>query len=186
RRIWTAAIMYRKNEILAVQTLRNMVMGASLMASTAMLILFGFVGFMATIASHVQEALVSAQPANMNWTFHFVLDDYFGSKAVIFILFIYSFFCFTQSIRFYNHAAMVVNVNVTDSELRTLPPDALPSFNTLSPTKVSDILNRGALFYTLGMRGYYLSFPALVWLWGPYPLLVASVMLAIVLRFIDY
>jgi hypothetical protein len=41
RRVFVAAIMNRKNEILAVQTLRNWIMMASAMASTAIVIIIG-------------------------------------------------------------------------------------------------------------------------------------------------
>jgi uncharacterized membrane protein len=48
RRIWVASVMFRKQDILAIQTLRNWIMASSFMASTAMAICFGFVAFLAS------------------------------------------------------------------------------------------------------------------------------------------
>ncbi|KAI8808745.1 hypothetical protein BJ742DRAFT_807428 [Cladochytrium replicatum] len=50
---------------------------------------------------------------------------------------------------------------------------------------VTGLLNRGASFQTLGLRGYYLSFACMVWLFGPYFFLVGSVLLVGILFTLD-
>ncbi|KAJ3328740.1 hypothetical protein HDU76_009378 [Blyttiomyces sp. JEL0837] len=47
-------------------------------------------------------------------------------------------------------------------------------------------MNRGSLFYTFGMRGYYLSFPVMAFLWGPWFLLAGTIGLIVVLRSVDF
>jgi uncharacterized membrane protein len=46
-------------------------------------------------------------------------------------------------------------------------------------------LNRAALHYTLGMRGYYLAVPLTLWLFGPELLLAGAVVLALILIPLD-
>jgi len=50
---------------------------------------------------------------------------------------------------------------------------------------VINILDRGGLHYTLGMRGYYLTIPLALWLFGPLWLLVGTLLLIIILYQLD-
>ncbi len=46
-------------------------------------------------------------------------------------------------------------------------------------------LNHGALHYTLGMRGFYLSVPFSLWLFGPLWMLGGAAVLVFVLNSLD-
>lgn len=48
-----------------------------------------------------------------------------------------------------------------------------------------NILDRGGLHYTLGMRGYYLTIPLALWLFGLLWLLVGTLLLIIILYRLD-
>ena len=50
---------------------------------------------------------------------------------------------------------------------------------------VINILDRGGLHYTLGMRGYYLTIPLALWLFGPLWLLAGTLLLIIILYRLD-
>lgn len=88
------------------------------------------------------------------------------------ILFFFTFFNFTLSIRYYNHAGFMINTFD--------PGDA-----SVSETAVSKVLNHGALHYTIGMREVYLSVPLALWLFGPIWMLSGSLVLTIVLYRLD-
>ena len=60
-----------------------------------------------------------------------------------------------------------------------------PNDATVSAEAVTQVLNHGALHYTIGMRGFYMSVPLALWLFGPSWMLVASLILAIVLYQLD-
>ncbi|KAJ3045996.1 hypothetical protein HK097_001065 [Rhizophlyctis rosea] len=182
-------------------------MAASFLASTAVAISFGLIAFLSTVGGRA-EATTAENPIGHN--FGFLLDRYFGYKIVIIlIMFMSSFFCFAQSIRFFNHVGFVINgsyapptlfspilnptlnhrlsppVYITQEELSSLIPPEY-SLTVLTPSAVGHILNRGNYFYTLGMRGFYVSFPLIAWLWGPAFLGVASVLMCALLRVIDF
>ncbi|KND03914.1 uncharacterized protein SPPG_01365 [Spizellomyces punctatus DAOM BR117] len=198
RRVWVAAIMYRKNEILAVQSLRNWVMASSFLATTAVLIITTSMALLGSLAVNWTPTTLASP---VSYTLGFVLDSWFGYRfAAVLAAMMLAFFCFMQSVRFFNHAALVCNVNITPDELSTFLEPAniakkekeedmtLETYNYLrsNPTHVAAILNRGCFYYTVGMRCYYVSFPLLAWFWGPIPLAVCTGLLVIVLRLIDF
>jgi uncharacterized membrane protein len=88
------------------------------------------------------------------------------------LLFFFTFFNFTLSIRYYNHAGFMINTFEKD--------DA-----TVSEKAVTQVINHGALHYTIGMRGFYLSVPLALWLFGPIWLLTGGLLLIAVLYRLD-
>ena len=50
---------------------------------------------------------------------------------------------------------------------------------------VANVINRGARHYFLGMRGYYLSIPLTLWLFGPLWLLGGVILLTPILYRLD-
>jgi uncharacterized membrane protein len=166
RRAWVQNIVDKKRDILAVQTFRNWVMAATFLASTAILICLGLVAsaFRTEITSSATQALnVFGHPSETLWVIKlFVLSA----------LFFYAFFNFTLSIRYYNHASLLINV----------PQDLEPAS---SIDTITWVLNHGALHYTLGMRGFYLAIPLGLWLFGPLWMLGGSVLIVLVLNRLD-
>ncbi|KAI9346258.1 hypothetical protein BDR26DRAFT_128041 [Obelidium mucronatum] len=119
RKAWVAAIMKGHKDILAVQSLRNLIMASSILASTCVAIIFGFIAFLATVVSHPESVDSNGNP--MGSQFGFVLDHLFGVKVMmLLVVFCVAFFCFAQSMRFYNHVGLVININLSQEELRGL------------------------------------------------------------------
>jgi len=56
---------------------------------------------------------------------------------------------------------------------------------TVSEEAVTQVVNHGALHYTIGMRGFYLSVPLALWLFGPIWMLAGSLVLVSVLYRLD-
>ncbi|MGE5256858.1 MAG: DUF599 domain-containing protein [Hyphomicrobiales bacterium] len=166
RRAWVQSIIGEKRDILAIQTFRNWVMASTFLASTAILICLGLVAsaFRTEITSSATHALnVFGHPSETLWVIKLLLLS---------ALFFYAFFNFTLSIRYYNHASLLINV----------PHELEPSS---SADSVSLVLNHGALHYTLGMRGFYLAIPLGLWLFGPFWMLGGSILTVIVLYRLD-
>ena len=166
RHNWVQSVMQNGRDILAVQTLRNQVMAATFLASTAILISLGLLG-------------VAFQPGVFNEISHAL--NIIGTKnetlwmiklLVLAVLFFSAFFNFTLTIRYYNHAGMMINI-----------PEAHDPAAT--PETVSKVLNNGARHYTLGMRGYYLAVPATLWLFGPLWMLSGTIILIAILYRLD-
>lgn len=168
RRHWVQEIMARPGkEILAVQTLRNSVMAATFMASTAVILIMGTL----TLAAEADRlhgawrALLAVDPAHRD------------VRAINLLLllcdFFVAFFCFSIAIRLFNHVGYMVNV-----------PRAA-DIEALSPEAVAGYLNRAGHFYTLGMRTFYLAVPLVFWFFGPYLLLAATVALVAAFYLLD-
>jgi uncharacterized membrane protein len=166
RSAWVKTIIEERRDILAVQTIRNWMMAATFLASTAILISLGLVAsaFRTEITSNVTHALnIFGHPSETLWIIKLL---------TLSALFFYAFFNFTLCIRYYNHASLLVNVS----------PEREPS-NTAD--SVTSVLNHGALHYTLGMRAYYLAIPLGLWLFGPVWMLVGSLLITFTLHRLD-
>ena len=166
RQMWVKGVIRDRRDIMAVQTLRNQVMAATFLASTAILICLGLfsAAFRPGVFSEISHALnLLGTKTETLWMFKLMLLG---------ILFFVTFFNFTLAIRYYNHAGFMINTFEQN--------DA-----TVSEEAVTEVVNHGALHYTIGMRGFYLSVPLALWLFGPIWMLVGSLVLIAVLFRLD-
>ena len=166
RNKWVHSVMNGHCELLAVQTLRNGVMAANFLASTAILISLGLlsVAFKPGLFLEISHSLNLVGSRNeMLWMFKLLL---------LIVLFFFAFFNFTLTIRYYNHAGFMINI------LEEHDP-------SVTPELVAEALNHGALHYTLGMRGFYLAVPVGLWVFGPVWMLTGSLVMLWVLSRLD-
>ena len=166
RRMWVKGVIRDKRDILAVQTLRNQVMAATFLASTSILISLGLfsAAFRPGVFSDVSHALnLLGTKTETLWMFKLMLLG---------ILFFFTFFNFTLAIRYNNHAGFMINAFEQND-------------TTVSEEAVTQVVNHGALHYTIGMRGFYLSVPLALWLFGPIWMLAGSLVLIAVLYRLD-
>jgi uncharacterized membrane protein len=166
RRDWVEVVMRDNRDILAVQTLRNWVMASSFLASAAVLIGLGLIGaaFRADKIADVSHVLNIFGTTNQTlWMIKLL---------VLIVDLFFAFFNFTLSIRYYNHASFAINIPSSQDPIVTY--DA-----------VAKIINHGHIHYTMGMRGFYLSVPLTLWLFGPSWLLASSIALVIILYRLD-
>ena len=55
----------------------------------------------------------------------------------------------------------------------------------LTPNHVALHLNRAGYFYAIGMRAYYVAVPLVFWLFGPYLMLLSTIVMLPVLFYLD-
>jgi len=163
---WVESIMEERRDILAVQTLRNWTMAASFLASTGILICLGLL----SVAASPQKMAGITPSLNELVREHRVL--WLFKLMVLIVDFFFLFFSFCLSIRYLNHVNFMINV-----------PSTLA--HKITPEYVTEILNRGMLHYTMGMRGYYFSVLLFLWLFGPIWMLLGTVVMTIVLAHLD-
>jgi uncharacterized membrane protein len=166
RQVWVKGVIRDRRDIMAVQTLRNQVMAATFLASTAILISLGSfsAAFRPGVFNEISHGLnLLGTKTETLWMFKLMLLG---------ILFFVTFFNFTLAIRYNNHAGFMINTFEKN--------DA-----TVSEQAVTQVLNHGALHYTIGMRGFYLSVPLALWLFGPVWMLAGSLVLVTVLYRLD-
>lgn len=182
---WVQVILESNNGILAVQTLRNLTMAASFLASTAIVIALAILN----TALHAEEAASLSRVLEFDATDNLAL--WVMRLLVLCGNFLFCFFNFMLAIRYYNHSAFMLSQPASGHTQSALhKPGRLIQ---LSPPKgaspalksAADTLNRGAAHYTLGMRGYYLVIPFASWLIGATWFLLGVMLLIYVLRHVD-
>ncbi len=168
RKLWVQDVMAnRGKDVMAVQTLRNYIMAASLMASTSVLLILG-------------TLTLSGQAESLAQTWHAVNIGGSGAPQAWIIkvmclltVFIVAFFAFATTIRLLNHVLFMINV-----------PNA-ESHPGLAPAQVAHRLTRAGHFYSVGMRSFFLAVPLVFWLFGPLYLLAATIGLIVALHHLE-
>ncbi|WP_420826837.1 HAD-IC family P-type ATPase [Chromatium okenii] len=147
RRAWIETVRSGDKDNLAIQTLRNWVMSATMFASTCMLISLGIMGvtFGGIDLADLSQAL-SAAPSN---------PDVVRVKLLLLAaLFFGGFMSFLLSLRYYNQGGFVINL-----------PDAFFNGSALDP--IAATLDRAGRYYNQGTRVFILAVPGVLWLIGP-------------------
>jgi len=155
---WVETVMASgKMDVLAVQTLRNSVMAASFMASTAILLMIGTL------------TLSGTDRAGSLWhTLDFgTTDPRLITLKLILLLadFFFAFFCFSMAVRFFNHVGYMINIPVAHG------------LQAVTPAQVAAYLNRAGSYYTFGTRAFFFCVPLVFWFFGPHFMLAAAVAL---------
>jgi uncharacterized membrane protein len=168
RTLWVANVMANPGkDVMAVQTLRNFIMGASLMATTATFLIVG-------------TLTLSGQADNIGRSLH-VLNVVGSHAAELWIVkvmallvdFIVAFFAFAMAVRLLNHVVFMLNIPESGEH------------HLLSPAGVARRLNRAGNFFAIGMRAFFFAVPLVFWLFGPPFLVVATVGLVVALYHVD-
>lgn len=90
----------------------------------------------------------------------------------ILVCFLLAFLLNVQSVRYYSHANVLINVPVLKNR-------------TMAINYVTRAVNRGSYFWSLGLRAYYFSFPLFLWVFGPIPMFACCLIMAFVLYSLD-
>jgi len=166
REVWVKAVMQEKMDILAVQTLRNWIMAATFLASTAIVITLGMVGTALSVgkADELSQALnLLGGASEISWRI----------KLMVLILdFFITFFNFLLAIRYFNHVNFMITIPANYHPLAT-------------SDLIAKILNRAKIHNTAGLHGYYLAIPFTLWLFGSLWMLTGSIALVAVLYKLD-
>lgn len=156
-----------KLEILAIQTLRNSVMSASFMATTAMLLIIGVLNMGEKIgqwAEKLHPLLLFCQTSNELWQV---------KLGALLLSFAIAFYYFSMAIRFFNHVGYIIN----------LPYDAVTDADLYQQTCA--YLNKAGGYYTFGTRAFFFSLPIILWFFGPCFLVFATLALIAGLTVLD-
>jgi uncharacterized membrane protein len=167
RAAWVEEITRRRDGILAVQTLRNSLMAAIFLASTAVLLIIGVL----TLSEQGDKLRTAWQALDV---FGAASTRLWLSKMILLLIdLLVAFFSFTMAIRLFHHVGYMINV----------PPLEQPV--AMNAKHVIAHLNRAGKFYSIGMRAYYFTAPLLAWLFGPHLMFGATVALVITLYHLD-
>ncbi|CAA6657102.1 unnamed protein product [Spirodela intermedia] len=159
RRFWVQSMMEDpvKMGILAVQSLRNNIMASTLMASTAIM-LSSVIAILMTNSggwpSRLQEGrakLVVGDASELGLTIKFVS---------ILSCFLLAFLFEVQSVRYYSHSSILINVPIYGSGAKAAcGGQEIRLRRKITPEFVAKMLDKGNFFWSLGLRAIYFSFP---------------------------
>lgn len=164
---WVKAVMRRTGtEILVIQTLRNSVMAASFMATTAILALSGTLTLSGIANANNglwQTAHAGTGPPTL-----------FAVKLLLLTgSFFVSFLFMAMAVRFFNHAGYVITGEVASEEANR------------KETLAAAYLNRAGNYYSFGMRAFFACIPFLAGLFSSYFMLPATCFLILILYWFD-
>ncbi|MBA0564022.1 hypothetical protein Golob_008980 [Gossypium lobatum] len=170
RRFWVQAMMEDGSKgVLAVQSLRNNIMASTLLASTAIM-LSSLIAILMTGGS-------SASDRSSWFVFGDKSDLVYSIKFFsILVCFLVAFLLNLQSIRYYSHASILINVPLNKMSHR---------HQHLTLEYVANTVNRGSYCWSLGLRAFYFSFPLFLWIFGPLPMFFSCTALVFMLYFLD-
>jgi uncharacterized membrane protein len=154
-----------KNGILAVQTLRNNIMASTLLATVA-------IALCSVIALLVSNGKDGGKLTHTNLLLgdRAALIPPYAKLLCLFICFFVSCLCNIQSVRYYNTVSFLVT---------------MPIGPYLSHDYIDKSILKGGLFWSMGLRAFYFSFPLFFWLFGPIPMFLCSIVLTVLLHFLD-
>lgn len=165
-----------KKSVLAVQTLRNSIMGTTLMATTSIL-LCSALGALLSSTYSVKAPLQAMDSAAGDTSPLLLALKY----VVLLLLFLFAFLCYSLSIRFINQVAFLINlVSLTQDDV-----DRLDDGGGLSPEYVADLLEKSFLLNIIGNRIFYSALPLLLWIVGPVLVFLCSAVMLPILYNLD-
>ncbi len=159
---WLTAHFGDPNGIVAVQTLRNSIMAASFLASTAVILIMGAINLLGNL-----NTLDTTIPG-LQW---FGPADPTVNLLKILLIIInlsYSFFNFTNFIREVNYMSFILNI----------PKDKLDEIEGGDSTHLlANIFLTSGIHFSMGMRGYYFLIPLFLWIFSPALMIAATLII---------
>lgn len=179
RRYWVRAMMEdtSKNGVLSVQTLRNNIMASSVLASACIML--------SSAMAVLMNGKYGERPVGVVFGDKTALGISIKCFAILLCLLL-SFLLNLQSIRYLSLASILINVpkfkNSGRMQLQQQPYNCLMISNV---EYVGATVNRGSYFWSLGLRAFYFSFPLFLWIFGPIPMFLSSLLLVLMLYLVD-
>lgn len=155
-----------KKGIVAVQAIRNMILSSSLMVTSSIILSAG-------LGAVISGAYNVKKPIN---------DLLFGAGgefmvalkyATLLAIFIFSFLCHSQSIRFLNQVNILI----------CIPQEMM---NLVTPDYLTELLEKATILNIVGNRLFYVGLSLLLWIFGPMLALMCLVAMVPVLYSLDY
>lgn len=163
-REWIIRMVERDNRMVDINVLRTLTRGSQFFASTTMLILGALValmGYAEKAASVVAEIPFTQQATERVWEFKIL---------VLLMIFVYTFFKFTWSIRQFGFASILVGATVkqtSDTDRHAAHID-----------RIAVIISFANRNFNQGLRGYYFGVATLSWFL--HPALMIAITLAVI------
>ncbi|KAK8959346.1 hypothetical protein KSP40_PGU009886 [Platanthera guangdongensis] len=162
--VWVAAMLKEndKKNVLVVQSLRNNLMGSTLVASSSFLICCAILAFTSTISDKRELVMTSLNQVEVS-----------HKSSILIISFLSVFFLQTLSISFLNQLAMALNTLVL-------------SESAVTAKQLGAMLSKGMLLSAIGNRVFFTAMPLVLWIYNPVLVLGATCGVVAVLYSTDF
>ena len=170
RRAWLMQMLVRDNRIVDIQVVQVLVQNVSFFASSAILIVGGFVAVLG--ASEQARAIVAEipfaeDPSSLIWDLKILL---------LIVIFVYAFFKFTWSLRLFNYVAIPIGAAPAGRSPDTI---AMAEQIAVVADRASDHFNRA-------MRAFYFGLAALAWFIQSWLFILVSVLVVVIIYRREY
>ncbi|CAL0322334.1 unnamed protein product [Lupinus luteus] len=168
RCFWVPAMMkdIEKKNIVAVQSIRNMIMGSTLMATTSILLCCGLGAMISStysVKKPLNDSILGAQG-------EFTVALKF---ATLFTIFLFSFFFHSLSVRFLSQLSILI----------CTPQDIM---SMVTQEYLSDLMGKASILNIVGNRVFHSGLPLLLWIFGPVMAFLCSITVLLVLHNLDF
>lgn len=167
---WMRRVLMRENRIADASVLGNLERNGAFFASSSLLIMAGIL----TALGYADEAMAVFQgipllsnDGRLMWEL---------KLALLLVVFIYSFFKFTWSMRQYNFCSVLIGSAPLSNEEK-VSPAARKAF----AHSAAEVANLAGDTFNLGLRSYYYALAVLAWFIHPIAFMVASTAVVIIL-----
>ncbi|KAJ4799129.1 hypothetical protein LUZ62_023318 [Rhynchospora pubera] len=157
-----------KKDMIAVQSVRNALMGSTLMASTSIVLSTGLAALLSSTYS-IKKPL--------NSTIYGSHDEHVAAIKYVCLLtiFLFAFLCYSLSIRFFGQFGFLVNVPRSNEDEN----------NPVTLEYVCVLLGKGFGLNTVGNRLFFAGIPLLLWIVGPILVFLCYVCMTVILYNVD-
>ncbi|MDH4229028.1 MAG: DUF599 domain-containing protein [Nitrospirota bacterium] len=170
RRAWVQKIFDENTGIVGVQTLRNINMAASFLATASVVLIGGLISLLLNLESTQHLFIGPGTGQVRDWLLAIKL-------LTLIVLFAASLFYFSLCVRLLNHVGMLLGA----------PPEAIRQATGYDATDfVYNLYAIAGRHYTFGMRSFYFLIPAVLWFLGPTPCILATVSVGFILMKLDF
>lgn len=170
RRTWVENMLKPGQTITAVQSLRNIHMAASFLASSSIV----FIGSILYLIFHIEQTsgIVTGRGT-------ISLPDYllFFKFMILMIMFLLSLLNFTLCIRLLNYLVILIGAS----------PETIEDTMKMSAVDyITKMFSTAGIHYTFGIRGFYYTIPLIGWFLGTWLFIALTIIVLFLCLRLDY
>lgn len=170
RRTWVENMLKPGNAIVAIQSLRNIHMAASFLASSSIV----FIGSILYLIFNIEQTagIVSGRGT-------ISIPDYlvFLKLLTLIFMFLLSLLNFSLCIRLLNYLVILIGASPRTIE-ETMEMDAVDY--------ITRMFSKAGIHYTFGIRGFYYTVPLITWFFGTWLFVVLTLLVLLLTLSLDY
>lgn len=170
RRTWVANMLKPGNAIVAVQTLRNIHMAASFLASSSIV----FIGSILYLVFNIEQTAGIVRGRGT-----IAIEDYliFVKLSTLMVMFLLSLLNFSLCIRLLNYLVILIGAS----------PDTIEETMGMSAVDyIHKMFSTAGMHYTFGIRGFYYTIPLIAWFMGTWLFVAITILVLLLCLKLDY